>query len=194
MNISEAMKKFEVNEAKTVEIPNTNIELKKIAMDTNGNKTVYFTRGAKNGKIQTNGNMPKTHSMGLFKTPKALSKLTDSQLEVIGTEIQAYYKDIGESMVVIKKQQSKFDGLSNFEGRFINLVNGVFGTVKFDSDKKEGLIPTRNLGDIPFSFNGQSDGVYIEFSKGKKALSKNDTALGKVIGKIMEIDKLGDWE
>jgi hypothetical protein len=102
--------------------------------------------------------------------------------------------NLNEGMKVIKKQQSKFDGLSDFEGKFLNLVNGVFGTVKFDDGNKTGLIPTKSLGEIPFGFNGQSDGVYVEFAKGKKALSKNDTALGKVVGKLMEIDKLGDWE
>ncbi|NRA76879.1 MAG: hypothetical protein HRU18_01615 [Pseudoalteromonas sp.] len=97
--LNESIKEFELNEAKTVEIPSTAIELSKIAMDANGNKTAYFIRKGKKGKIQTNGNMPKTHSMGLHKSVAQLKKLSDDELKTIGQEIEAYYKEIGEGKI-----------------------------------------------------------------------------------------------
>lgn len=90
-----AQKIITMYEGKSVVIPNTTYEIKKIAMSANGNKTIYFLDKGKNKKIQTNGNMPNTHRLGLFKTPKQLGKLSDDELKMIGQEIDSYFKSIG---------------------------------------------------------------------------------------------------
>lgn len=50
-------------EAQHYKIPGTNVEIMKIATDTNGNKSLYLkTFTGKNFKIQTNGRLPYIHS------------------------------------------------------------------------------------------------------------------------------------
>lgn len=49
-------------------------------MDINGNKTLYILRGDKTLRIQTNGNLPKTHRDGIGSWTEA--------------EVDAYHRSI----------------------------------------------------------------------------------------------------
>lgn len=78
-----------------IELPNTNILIRGFGRDVNGNSVIKleFFDGAKTS-IQTNGNLPKTHSIG--KRVK-LADLTDSDLNTISREVADYISNYGSS-------------------------------------------------------------------------------------------------
>lgn len=70
-----------------VELPGTNLTIKKFGMDINGNHIITLSEPNKRGfSIQTNGNLPKTHNMKGYK-PKELSA---EQLEIIAKEVKEH--------------------------------------------------------------------------------------------------------
>ncbi len=80
-----------------IELKNSNLYLTGAGYDTNGNKVVKLQIGSNRGfSIQTNGNMPKTHSLiAGKKTLTALKELSTSQLRVIEQECISYIKKYG---------------------------------------------------------------------------------------------------
>jgi vacuolar-type H+-ATPase subunit C/Vma6 len=76
------------------DLPNTNITIRAFGKDVNGNKVVKLSfYDGTNFSIQTNGNLPKTHS--LASAGKKVDSLTDSELNTVRTEVVDYIKQYG---------------------------------------------------------------------------------------------------
>ncbi len=69
-------------------LPNSDIEFIGLKMDVNGNKTAYFIKAGTKIKVQTNGNMPRTHRIGLHDEP------TEDQLLWMRKELVCYLFEI----------------------------------------------------------------------------------------------------
>lgn len=81
---------------KTIPTDVANISLTGWDMDTNGNKVIRFVIGKSRGfSIQTNGNLPKTHSIA--SGPKNLQGIPKNDLLTIGNEILKYIESYGTS-------------------------------------------------------------------------------------------------
>lgn len=103
LNFSE----FSMNEKKErpVDLRGVNLQLNKFYQDANGNTTASFTTydGGKTFKIQTNGNLPKTHKLVSIK----LEDLSDDELTTIGKKFMIIFNRIST-----KNQKTK---LKNFK-------------------------------------------------------------------------------
>ena len=85
---------------KDLSLPKCNLYLKGAGSDTNGNKVVkLFFPNQRSFSIQTNGNLPRTHSLlrGL-KTITQMEKLTSSDLNMISKEVVSYVKKHGSEL------------------------------------------------------------------------------------------------
>lgn len=151
-------------------------------------KYISLRKGAGDG--EEIAKHPKTaSSVDKFDYGLARNKtIKRGSLKIMNEEIQ-------EGMTVIKKQlgtdkQTDKLGITNdkFVVRTLNLINGLFGSVKYDPDKRAGLIPTTHQGELPFSFG--SDGKFwLELSGKRTTAMEDEKYISKVIGKLMEIDK-----
>lgn len=89
---------------KKIELPDCLYSFAGFSKDSNGNSIAKFineTTG-KGFSIQTNQNLPKTHSM----RSEDLKDLTDKDLEVIKKELLSYVKDNGTSAMKTGKTES----------------------------------------------------------------------------------------
>ena len=71
-------------------LPHSDFYFLKLSMDDNGNKTAYFIKNNKQYKVQTNGNMPKTHCISLNQ------EITDDDLIWMRKELVNYLFNINE--------------------------------------------------------------------------------------------------
>jgi hypothetical protein len=87
-----------MSEKQVIEIPKSNLVINKIAMDANGNKTLYLsTFSGKRKKIQTNGNLPYIHSKfgktdfdKIIEDPKAIKEIKDYLSEYDSKDVKFY--------------------------------------------------------------------------------------------------------
>lgn len=87
-----------LKEAMNLEQPHSNLYIKGWGKDTNGNQRIIV--GLPNDKgvsIQTNGNLPETHSI-----IRGAKKLTDDELSIIGQEITDYVSQYGSASLKSK--------------------------------------------------------------------------------------------
>lgn len=87
MSLSEQYNKM--HEAKSIPLPNVKFELVGFGKDTNGNSIAKFKSGKGKGfSIQTNGNLPATHSIKM--SGKKAKQLDEKELATIADETKLY--------------------------------------------------------------------------------------------------------
>jgi len=94
MKFVEQQKQAVLAEAKKkIDLPDTLYALVGFGKDTNGNAVVKIHNGKTNKvfSIQTNGNLPKTHSM----RGTDIKRLSDKELKTIAKEVKDYVKEFG---------------------------------------------------------------------------------------------------
>ncbi len=80
----------------SIEFKNSNLYLTGVGMDTNGNRIIKLAIGSNRGfSIQTNGKLPKTHSLISGMKDADLKKLTQAELSTIEKEVAPYIKAYG---------------------------------------------------------------------------------------------------
>ncbi len=87
--------------AKTISLPNSNLDIIGAGLDTNGNRVIKLSFPNSNGfSIRTNGTLKNTHrALSGLKTITEIEKsVTKSQLSEIEKEVVAYIRLYGSDM------------------------------------------------------------------------------------------------
>lgn len=88
----------EAKSSMNLEQPHSNLYIKGWGLDGNGNQRIIVGLPNNNGvSIQTNGNLPKTHSI-----IRGAKKLTASELSAVGREVTAYVSKYGPASLKSK--------------------------------------------------------------------------------------------
>lgn len=95
--VNENYKLTEEKSPKYIELPKSNLIFKGFGKDTNGNKfaKLEFFDGTRSN-IQTNGNLPNTHSLSAGKSK--LSDFDNSDIQTISNEVIDYISNYGTKM------------------------------------------------------------------------------------------------
>jgi hypothetical protein len=122
MNLSEQLNEaHKVTEAKAIPLPDVKFELVGFGKDTNGNSIAKFKSGKGKGfSIQTNGNLPATHSIKI--SGKKAKELNTKELATIADETKLYIEANGTQKMRESITVEEILGEASNEGKNTEVV------------------------------------------------------------------------
>lgn len=175
MNLSE--KYMNMHEAKSIELPSVKFELVGFGKDSNGNSVVKLKNGKGKGfSIQTNGNLPKTHS--IKQSGKKAKELTPEELKIVAEEAKAYIDEYGTKTM----KESLDEALSELSSFAKSYLVREKESRKFWKDLGKKYPSTKDVFDDP----KEGEDGYKEFKDFySKQREKDEKALYKNIDKVI---------